>query len=332
MRRFLKFFARLSALLLGLSLCLSPLRGFAAYNFEYERAVGNPLKGFMPFYSPDGADDSVPYSMEWFYIPLSALISDSGEYTVREGLEPYLEAISARGNQAVFRVYLDYPGSDIGEKAVPRFIWDMGIKKERYDEYGGGFCPDYSDGRLIDILCDFVRELAREYDGDRRIAYITTGLLGHWGEWHVCLPELEATNEQKAKIISAFAQSFKVTRILTRYPGTPGTTRKGNVGFHDDSFTHSTLYDESWHFMAKMKKARQTGVWKISRSAASFARRVRRRFCRACRSTAIRTTPSASTRLTARGLWRTGRSRVSSTQARLSAPRLHRRLSAMILR
>ena len=107
MRRFLKFFARLSALLLGLSLCISPLRGFAAYNFEYEQTVGNPLKGFMPFYSPDGADDSVPYSMEWFYIPLSALISDSGEYTVREGLEPYLEAISARGNQAVFRVYLD---------------------------------------------------------------------------------------------------------------------------------------------------------------------------------------------------------------------------------
>lgn len=87
-----------------------------------------------------------------------------------------------------------------------------------------------------------MRELAREYDGDRRIAYITTGLLGHWGEWHVCLPELEASKEQKAKIISAFAENFKTTRILTRYPGTPGTTRGGNVGFHDDSFTHSTLY------------------------------------------------------------------------------------------
>lgn len=141
MRRFLKFFARLSALLLGLSLCLSPLRGFAAYNFEYERAVGNPLKGFMPFYSPDGADDSVPYSMEWFYIPLSALISDSGEYTVREGLEPYLEAISARGNQAVFRVYLDYPGSGIGEKAVPRFIWDMGIKRSATMNTAEAFVP-----------------------------------------------------------------------------------------------------------------------------------------------------------------------------------------------
>lgn len=49
MRRFLKFFAHLFVLLLGLSLCISPLEGFAAYDFEYEQAVGNPLKGFMPF-------------------------------------------------------------------------------------------------------------------------------------------------------------------------------------------------------------------------------------------------------------------------------------------
>ena len=59
MRRFLKFFARLSALLLGLSLCISPLGGFAAYDFEYEQAVGNPLKGFMPFYKQGGAADGL---------------------------------------------------------------------------------------------------------------------------------------------------------------------------------------------------------------------------------------------------------------------------------
>ena len=147
--------------------------------------------------------------MEWFYVPLSALISDGGEYTIREGLEPYLEEISARGNQAVFRVYLDYPGSGIGEKSRAAVHLGYGYKKEHYDEYGGGWCPDYSDGRLIDILCDFVRELAREYDGDRRIAYITTGLLGHWGEWHVCLPELEASKEQKAKIISRICGKFQ---------------------------------------------------------------------------------------------------------------------------
>lgn len=156
MRRFLKFFARLSALLLGLSLCISPLGGFAAYDFEYEQAVGNPLKGFMPFYKQGGAADSVPYSMEWFYVPLSALMSDSGEYTIREGLEPYLEEISARGNQAVFRVYLDYPGSGIGEKAVPQFIWDMGIKKSTTTNTAEAGAPTIrTAGSLISsaILC-----------------------------------------------------------------------------------------------------------------------------------------------------------------------------------
>ena len=47
MRRFLKFFARLFVLLLGLSLCISPLEGFAAYNLEYEQAVGNPLHAVL---------------------------------------------------------------------------------------------------------------------------------------------------------------------------------------------------------------------------------------------------------------------------------------------
>lgn len=156
MRRFLKFFARLFVLLLGLSLCISPLEGFAAYDFEYEQAVGNPLKGFMPFYKQGGAADSVPYSMEWFYVPLSALMSDSGEYTIREGLEPYLEEISARGNQAVFRVYLDYPGSGIGEKAVPQFIWDMGIKKSTMTNTAEAGAPTIrTAGSLISsaILC-----------------------------------------------------------------------------------------------------------------------------------------------------------------------------------
>ena len=64
-----------------------------------------------------------------------------------------------------------------------------------------GVSPDFSDERLINILSDFIKELARLYDGDERIAYITTGLLGHWGEWHFsACPEAEPTDEQKAEL------------------------------------------------------------------------------------------------------------------------------------
>ena len=97
MRRFLKFFAHLFVLLLGLSLCISPLEGFAAYDFEYEQAVGNPLKGFMPFYKQGGAADSVPYSMEWFYVPLSALISEAANTLSARGLSRILKRYRRAG-------------------------------------------------------------------------------------------------------------------------------------------------------------------------------------------------------------------------------------------
>ena len=136
-----------------ITLCLAMLcgnyPGFTAAELDYETAYGNPMKGFMPFYSEDGADSSVPYSMEWLYIPMTELVADDGTFTLRGTLEEKLDKIARRGHQAALRVYLDYPDK---ECAVPQFIWDMGVKKYEYSEYGGGVSPDYSDQRLIDFL------------------------------------------------------------------------------------------------------------------------------------------------------------------------------------
>lgn len=263
--------SKIGAFFMCLFMGLFNVSGFKTAEFEYEMREVNPMKGFMPFYSEEGAEETVPYSMEWFYIPLSELMTDSGDYCIKEGLEPYLEKISSRNHQAVFRVYLDYPASELKDKAVPAFIWDMGVKKIPYDMYGGGVSPDFSDERLINILSDFIKELARLYDGDERIAYITTGLLGHWGEWHFsACPEAEPTDEQKTEIINAFSESFKKTRILTRYPGTPGTDN-GSMGFHDDSFTFETMNSkESWYFYNRLKKAKQEKLWKTQPIGGEF--------------------------------------------------------------
>ena len=53
MRRFLKFFARLSALLLGLSLCISPLEGFSS-RFMHRTSVLFPAPDMpiIPYMSP----------------------------------------------------------------------------------------------------------------------------------------------------------------------------------------------------------------------------------------------------------------------------------------
>lgn len=250
------------AFFLSIFMGIGTASGFSPAEIHYEAAEGNPLKGFVPFFSEDGADNGVPYSMEFFYIPLSSLLSDSGEYTLEEGLEPYLEKISERSHQAIFRIYLDYPASDLGEKAVPQFIWDMGVKKYPYTDFGGGVSPDYTDDRLIEILVGFIKELGKKYDGDKRIAFITAGLIGHWGEWHCfACTEAAATDEGMRKIADAYANAFSKTKILMRYPGTPGT-ENGDFGYHDDSFTYETLgkRKKAWFFFNRLKKARQTDI------------------------------------------------------------------------
>lgn len=269
MNFFSSLLSKIAALILSVSvLCGSGYSGFSATKLEYEAANGNPMKGFVPYYSEEGMDSEVAYSMEWFYVPLSELVADDGTYTIKQGMEPYLLNIAERGNQAIFRVYLDYPEK---ASAVPQFIWDMGVKQYTYTENGGGISPDYSDQRLIDFFVEFIGKLADEYDGDGRIAYITTGLLGHWGEWHVSdeISECMASDSQQKQIIEAYVNSFKSTKLLTRYPGTSGTT-KSNIGFHDDSFTYSTLGTKSHYFYNRLLKAGQTNTWKTQAIGGEF--------------------------------------------------------------
>ncbi|MFY0575767.1 hypothetical protein ACN28S_16665 [Cystobacter fuscus] len=82
------------------------------YNANAPGLESNPLKGFMPF---GAATNNVPYSMEWYYLPLNSLMtggnSSSGSYSYNwAGLDSAMAAAASRGNQIVFRIYLDYPG------------------------------------------------------------------------------------------------------------------------------------------------------------------------------------------------------------------------------
>lgn len=261
--------AKLTAFFMSLFMGIGSVAGFAPTELEYETAYVNPMKGFMPFYTQGGeSGDNLGYSMEWFYIPMSAIVNKNGEFKIKDAIEPYLTDIASRGNQGVFRVYLDYPGEE--KDAAGEYIRNMGVKFYGYTQYGGGQTPDYSDDRLTDFLCKFIYALADEYDGDGRIAYITAGLIGHWGEWHVCVDEANPTDEQKARIINAYTDAFKTTKILARYPGDPGTG-DGGVGFHDDSFTYETIDNsKSWFFYTRLKKNKLTKIWKTQPVGGEF--------------------------------------------------------------
>ncbi|NUT69579.1 DUF4832 domain-containing protein [Pseudarthrobacter sp. C4D7] len=222
----------------------------------------NPLQGFVPY---AGQYNSLPYSMEWFYLPVNAVATGPGTYDW-SALEAQLNAIAARGHQAVFRFYLDYPGKPTG---VPAYLLDAGLATHAYTDYGNqgiSVSPDYNDPRLAQAVDSFIAAFGSRYDGDRRIGFIQAGLLGFWGEWHTyphdgwATPEnwsASATGQQL--VLQAYTAAFTKTKVQVRYPSTANSNM--NVGYHDDSFAAETLPGSGWSFVDKLQQAGATGKW-----------------------------------------------------------------------
>lgn len=245
------------------------------YAMEYQAApVDNPLKGLVPY--ADADPDRFPHSLEFSYIRFSDLVVGDDRYDWQP-LETLLNDVKSRGNQTVFRVYLEYPG---GKSGVPKFLIDGGLKVHRWQneeeatdgEKGTVETPDYEDPNLRKALRQFIAALGKKYDGDPRIGYITAGLLGMWGEWHdYPKDELWASKKTQKEVLDAYEAAFDKTPILLRYPAgqdhydqAPNHQRK--FGYHDDSFAYATMEtgkeEDSWYFQKLLSDSNATEKWK----------------------------------------------------------------------
>ncbi|WP_250007540.1 DUF4832 domain-containing protein [Actinoplanes sp. M2I2] len=222
----------------------------------------NPLKGFLPF---AGDYQTFPHSMEWFYLPLSDIMTGPQQFRW-DAVDQQLDAIAARGHQSAFRVYLDYPGRPTG---IPQYLLDQGLVTRPYPDFGNNgvsVAPDWNDPRLISALENFITALGRRYDGDPRIGFLTLGLIGFWGEWHTwpydgtTQPEnWMPSTENLTRILNRYDAAFDTTRLLARYPSPQN--RDLNIGYHDDSFAFETLPNQSWHFVRRLIDEGVTGKW-----------------------------------------------------------------------
>ncbi|MFC5529655.1 S-layer homology domain-containing protein [Cohnella yongneupensis] len=259
------------------------------HTLAYQSApVDNPLKGFLPFYDASEeayfktGDDwrdrpaQLPYSMEFFYLPLNKLMNNMNDFDWSE-LDKRLEAVASRGNQAVFRVYLDYPNKPSG---IPQFLLDEGLATHGYTEYDNGkdatsVAPDYNDERLMAALDNFIGALGSRYDGDPRIGFIMTGLIGFWGEWHTYpydgnlkSPNLMPTDANLKRVLTDMDNAFNETQLVLRYPMDNSTlkTKNFDIGYHDDSFAFQTLPPslggQGWHFWGRVNDAGVNDFWK----------------------------------------------------------------------
>jgi hypothetical protein len=232
----------------------------------------NPLRGLIPYSTGSERLANFPHSLEWFYLPLSDVVTGPGTYDWT-ALEQQLTAIAGRGHQAVFRFYVDYPKKPSG---IPRYLLNAGLKTFQYGDAGNAVsatpsvAPDYRDRRLIACMVEFIHAFGAKYDGDLRIAYLTAGLYGFWGEWHVHnhpLPGEPAgwaiSQKDKDALLRTYVDSFKRTLVMVRYPKvTNDRELLAQFGFHDDSFLQDTLGPEEWQFWPSMERYGTTEVWK----------------------------------------------------------------------
>jgi hypothetical protein len=230
--------------------------------------VDNPLKGFVPFYEPTDYPKKLPHSMEWNYFALSDLMKDFDSFDWAP-VEKVLDDVASRGNQLALRVYVEYPGRP---SAVPEFLKKSGIALRKVAQWNTD-SPDYDDPRTIKALTGFVKAFGAKYDGDPRIGFVTMGLVGLWGEWHLWPSEQLFPKDAAVKqYIDAFDAAFDKTQIEIRYANLAGGYPvKKNVGFHDDSFFYrdngkgvtlpASMGGWDWSFVEKIVRSNGENRW-----------------------------------------------------------------------
>ena len=227
------------------------------FAFDLDRTIYNPLRGFYTNYEWGNPINDFPSSLEFSYIPLSSLMSGPSTFTFDSGLEPLLEQSEARNHQLVLRPYIDYPGKDSG---LPSYL-EGKVSMTHYDEHGGGKSPDYNNTELQLSILNFIEAFGKNYDGDSRIAVIQLGLLGFWGEWHTWPYEhLSPTNTFQSDVINAYSNSFNSTMLQLRYPILDSPSLE--IGFHDDSFAHSTIGSPEWFFLNRLNASGAQERWR----------------------------------------------------------------------
>lgn len=220
----------------------------------------NPLKGFAPY---AGQARDFPHSLEFQYLPFRDLMPGPDRFDWAP-LDRLLEDVAKRGCQTVFRIWLDYPKQKSG---LPAWLQEAGVALRPLPSPKPGRKPsaeeqtpltDYEHPRLRAALRSFIAALGARYDQDPRVGFITAGLLGWWGEWHAHPAEnMMASQAVQDEVMDAYAQAFKRTPILLRYPR-PANARRP-FGYHDDSFCWATLdtgrKSDGWFYMAALAKA-----------------------------------------------------------------------------
>jgi len=216
-----------------------------------------PMTGIV-YWTSSSHNTSAAISLEFCYMLFNSIVQDSGQYDW-EPVEEKLEAIAARGHQAIFRFRYVYPG---WETSVPDYIKQLADyhETEGISEGQTTWFPDWTNAELQRFTLEFQSEFASEYDNDPRLAFIQVGF-GLWGEYHIYDGPFILGQTFPSKAFQAdFFQHLDTTWLQTPWSisidaadatYSPFTTQPELLDIHfgvfDDSFMHE--HHSDWNLL-----------------------------------------------------------------------------------
>lgn len=237
----LKFIYKKEVLDAPATFTLSGLLSSKNYSFTLSPSGGpvvNPHKGFVQYaWSSDYINNiywdaalASGKNEAWDYC--SVVYTGAGWASIQKGKNEYdwstidhlLTLCAENGRTLGWRIYPvnssakeeGKPGS--GEH-VPQYIYDEGCPFVEATIKGTDKTirvPDWSNPIYIQACKDFAAEMARRYDGDKRVEFIDIRSFGNWGEWHCSqLEGSEMPSEEIQKdMIAYYASVFKTTQLV----------------------------------------------------------------------------------------------------------------------
>ncbi|MCR4761110.1 MAG: beta-galactosidase, partial [Oscillospiraceae bacterium] len=209
----------------------------AVYESESSgKPVSNPHKGFvMTAYAPYMIDSSQGYQYgiggtaenhAWDVVTIVSGSPKWNDLNPKKGvykwdeIDAMLDACEAHGLTYGIRI-MPY-SSYLGEDYVPQWVYDAGAKKytaESRDNPGEEVVfPKWDDPVYLQAHKDFVKALAKQYDGDPRVEFVDVRPFGDYGEWHNSfavgdekfMPSLEIQKDMLDCYAAAFQKSLLV--------------------------------------------------------------------------------------------------------------------------
>ncbi|MGC9329073.1 MAG: DUF4832 domain-containing protein, partial [Candidatus Hinthialibacter sp.] len=232
---------------------------------EKTEPVANPLKGWV-IWGENPMTPPQPLTLFFSYRSWRQIEPEEGRFDFESWERDVWDYWTQKGMKVIFRVYADYPGRPIG---IPQWLLDAGLEVTPYDDYGGGWSPDYANPLFLEKAQNLIAALGNRYDQDPRVAFLDVGILGHWGEWHTYpREELFASSKVQRAVADAFTAAFPRKKMMLRYP-TLWSARMP-FGYRDDCFLTDTEGPEDWYFFSRIRSALAGDVWKTQPFGGEF--------------------------------------------------------------